>query len=84
MDYKLVHQYHSYFKNAGFNIQKDVLGTYFTKLTHKFSIMKHAHMYICFYNVFKDNQWVTVAKSQPFMNYVQALQWVYDKAKNII
>lgn len=84
MDYKMVGKINKALMGLGFQSYKDVLGTYFTKTTHKFSIMKHGNAFICYYNMHKNNQWVLTAKSGVFQNYAQALHWVYERASKAL
>lgn len=80
MDYKMVGKINKTLLSLGFQSHKDVLGTYFIKTTHRFSIMKHGNAFLCYYNMHKDNQWQLVDKSGVFQNYTQAIHWVYERA----
>lgn len=84
MDYKIVGKMHKNLENIGFKMQKDVLGTYYSRTTHRFSIMKHAHMFICYQNLNSNSQWILIEKSVVFQNYQQALMWVHERATKVV
>lgn len=84
MNYQVIGRINKALTSSGFQSYKDVLGIYYTKTTHKFSIMKHGNAFICYYNINRDNQWVLTDKSNPFQDYSQAMMWVYERASKAL
>lgn len=84
MDYRLIGKYNKSLLEKGFNSNKDVLGTYYSKNYHRFSIMNHGNQFICFHNQNEEGHWVVIDKSEVKQNYLQAIHWVYERGMKIL